>query len=112
MDRSSLVQGCRCKKIADRVIRSSSQLRLKEYNRADLRTSDHRPVYAIFDATIREVDHNKKNSIARELLRTVRSEADGSVLDEKIEKVSKRGIPDLVKGMTNGSCCFSVVTDF
>ncbi|CAD6572285.1 MAG: inositol polyphosphate 5-phosphatase, partial [Tremellales sp. Tagirdzhanova-0007] len=56
----------------DRILFKGSALRLKEYNRAELRTSDHRPVFAIFDATIREVDHAKKDAIARDLKRSIR----------------------------------------
>ena len=43
------------------------QLKLSVYDRAELRTSDHRPVYAIFEAKVREVDHGKKDKITREI---------------------------------------------
>ena len=44
----------------DRVLCKGSALRLQAYNRAELWTSDHRPVYAVFSATVREVDIAKR----------------------------------------------------
>ncbi|ODO04590.1 hypothetical protein I350_05196 [Cryptococcus amylolentus CBS 6273] len=52
----------------DRILFKGAALRLKEYSRSELMTSDHRPVYAVFDATIREVDHVKRDGIAKELV--------------------------------------------
>ena len=75
---------------------------MKDYNRANLRTSDHRPVYAVFDATIREVDYAKKDAIARDLLRSVRTKAQDGKLDDKIQTAASGGISGVVKGMTNG----------
>ncbi len=76
------------------------QLRLREYNRADLRTSDHRPVFAIFDATIREVDHAKKDAIAKEIMRSIRQKGSTGKMDEKIEKVMN-GSPGNVGSLVN-----------
>jgi len=41
---------------------------LLRYNRAGLMLSDHRPVYGIFKADVKVIDHGKKEAIARELL--------------------------------------------
>ncbi|KAK4689930.1 synaptojanin, partial [Tremellales sp. Uapishka_1] len=71
----------------DRILFKGSSLRLKEYNRAELVTSDHRPVYAVFDATIREVDHAKKEVITKGIIHSLRhNSAGGEKLDAKVEK--------------------------
>jgi hypothetical protein len=66
---------------------------LKEYDRAELRTSDHRPVYAVFDATIREVEHTKKEAIVKDILRSIRQNAAGDEvgIDRAVEKALNGG---------------------
>ena len=86
----------------DRILFKGSALRLKDYNRADLRTSDHRPVYAVFEATIREVDHVKKDTMAKEILKSIRADTGYEKIDLKVEKASNGGITSLVRGMTHG----------
>ena len=76
-------------------------MRLKDYNRADLRTSDHRPVYAVFDATIRVVDQVKRDAIGKELLHIIRLEAGDGKLDAKIERATNGGVSSIVKGLTH-----------
>nr|XP_031862893.1 uncharacterized protein CI109_001367 [Kwoniella shandongensis]KAA5529965.1 hypothetical protein CI109_001367 [Kwoniella shandongensis] len=72
----------------DRILFKGPALRLKEYNRTELMTSDHRPVYAVFDATIREIDHVKKDAISKEIVHSIlRSGGAGEArLDDKVER--------------------------
>ncbi|CAO1634899.1 unnamed protein product [Parajaminaea phylloscopi] len=44
------------------------QLRQTTYSRAELKTSDHRPVFAIFLAEIRVFDKDRRNAMRREVL--------------------------------------------
>lgn len=79
-----------------------SQLRLKAYHRAELRTSDHRPVYAIFEATVREIDESRKEAITKEIVREIRKSGPmDNTVDEKIERGLESGIGGLVKEMTH-----------
>ena len=85
----------------DRVLFKGQALRLKEYNRAELRLSDHKPVYATFEATIREVDNSRKDAIAKQILGSVRDKGEHVKLDVKVEKALNGGLIDLPKQMTN-----------
>lgn len=40
---------------------------LRAYDRAELRSSDHRPVYAILEVEVREVDQKRKAAIMAEI---------------------------------------------
>lgn len=51
----------------DRVVYRGSQLRQLAYSRAELVMSDHRPVYALFEATLKIIDWTKRNEIRRKL---------------------------------------------
>ncbi|KAJ5974043.1 hypothetical protein N7481_011253 [Penicillium waksmanii] len=51
----------------DRVLWRGSNMRQTQYNVADLRISDHRPVFAGFDCQVDVVDHGLKDSLRREL---------------------------------------------
>lgn len=69
----------------DRVLFRGDGLELLEYGRAELRTSDHKPVYATFKAEVRVVDQLKKESIEKEILKNLgdkvaRGEWDGDEL--------------------------------
>lgn len=57
---------------------------LKQYNRAELLTSDHRPVYALFSCGARLFDSEKRNGMRRELLIKYKGlqGRNGSLLDE------------------------------
>lgn len=88
----------------DRILFKGSALRLKEYHRAELRTSDHRPVYAVFDATIRQVDQAKKDAITREITHQIRQKGPlVSTGDEKIQRTGNGGVTNLVKQVPNGA---------
>ncbi|KAF8759859.1 phosphatidylinositol dephosphorylation [Rhizoctonia solani] len=52
----------------DRVLYRGRGLDLAAYNRAELKQSDHRPIYAIFHATARVIDVAKKNALQAQLL--------------------------------------------
>ena len=54
------------------------------YNRAELKSSDHRPVFALFRTTVWVVDQAKRDALARLLLENVTSTSNGEKLDEKL----------------------------
>jgi hypothetical protein len=68
-----------------------------------LRTSDHRPVYAVFTATVREIDEVKKEQITKSIISEIRKSGpkDG-IIDERVERGLNHGLNGLVKEMTNG----------
>ncbi|KAG7449414.1 inositol polyphosphate phosphatase [Guyanagaster necrorhizus] len=68
----------------DRILYRGNQLDLSVYSRADLRGSDHRPVFAIFRANIRIIDTAKRTALQKVLLDSVISTAPGEKLDEKL----------------------------
>lgn len=78
----------------DRVL-YKGQLKLSTYDRAELRTSDHRPVYAIFEAKVREVDEEKKDKITREILGNLEA-GDG------FSELEKRGMSALLDAKSTG----------
>ncbi|PLW11810.1 hypothetical protein PCANC_18042 [Puccinia coronata f. sp. avenae] len=52
----------------DRILYQGSDLKLIDYSRAELKASDHRPVYAILETEVRLVDRLKKEAIKQEIL--------------------------------------------
>ncbi|KAL0949308.1 hypothetical protein HGRIS_009384 [Hohenbuehelia grisea] len=79
----------------DRILYRGGQLDLAVYSRAELRGSDHKPVFALFRASVRIVDAVKKAALARLLFDNVTSTAPGEKLDEKLAKLSLP--PDLAQ---------------
>jgi len=67
----------------DRILYRGS-LDLAAYNRAELRGSDHRPVFALFRAMVWIVDQAKRDGLARLLLENVTSTSADEKLDEKL----------------------------
>ncbi|KAM0755638.1 hypothetical protein T439DRAFT_8341 [Meredithblackwellia eburnea MCA 4105] len=55
----------------DRILYSGMDLDVSRYQRAELFSSDHRPVYAIFRAKIRRVDHLKRSVLRKSLLQEI-----------------------------------------
>ena len=51
----------------DRVLWKGTNLRQTNYNTADLRLSDHRPVWATFDCIINVIDETRKDTLSRHL---------------------------------------------
>ncbi|KAK0230560.1 inositol polyphosphate phosphatase [Armillaria fumosa] len=68
----------------DRILYRGSQLDLSVYSRAELRGSDHRPVFAIFRANVRIIDSTKRAALQKVLLDSVISTVPGEKLDEKL----------------------------
>ncbi|KAI0335627.1 inositol polyphosphate phosphatase [Cubamyces sp. BRFM 1775] len=68
----------------DRILFRGNSLDLAVYSRAELRCSDHRPVFAIFRAEVRIIDHAKRAALSKLLLENVTSTAPGEKLDEKL----------------------------
>ena len=65
----------------DRVLYKGDNLRQLSYDAAPLRFSDHRPVYAIFQCTIRMVDETMKAQISHDLYERRRLELSGPTAD-------------------------------
>ncbi|KAI0082404.1 inositol polyphosphate phosphatase [Panus rudis PR-1116 ss-1] len=72
----------------DRILYKGSDLDLSVYSRAELKTSDHRPVFALFRSTIRIIDHAARAALSRMLFDNVTSTAPGEKLDEKLASLT------------------------
>ncbi|GBE79963.1 Inositol-1,4,5-trisphosphate 5-phosphatase 1 [Sparassis crispa] len=72
----------------DRILFKGNQLDLSVYSRAELKGSDHRPVFALFHADVRIIDHVKRAALSRLLFESVTSTAPGEKLDEKLAKMT------------------------
>ncbi|EIE86666.1 hypothetical protein RO3G_11377 [Rhizopus delemar RA 99-880] len=57
----------------DRILFKGEQLKQIQYNRAELYTSDHRPVFAIFDADIITLDNEAKSKLQKEIYQSLSS---------------------------------------
>lgn len=73
----------------DRILFSGSLLDLNRYSRAEIYSSDHRPVYALFTATIKEIDYAKKSLTKKKILAEVL--AGGGIEVEEVEDSELRG---------------------
>ncbi|CUA69373.1 hypothetical protein RSOLAG22IIIB_03896 [Rhizoctonia solani] len=71
----------------DRVLYRGIGLDLAVYNRAELKQSDHRPIYAVFHATARVIDITKKNALQEQLLQELIHTNPGQTLDQKLSKM-------------------------
>lgn len=71
----------------DRILYRGSQLDLAVYSRSDLKSSDHRPVFAIFRSEVRIIDVVKRATLSRLLLEGVMSAEPGEKLEEKLAAV-------------------------
>lgn len=79
----------------DRVLYRGSKLDLSIYSRAELKGSDHRPVYAAFRATVHIIDHAKKSALGRLLMESVTSAEPGETLEEKLAALTFSHSDDL-----------------
>ncbi|GAA5938180.1 hypothetical protein JCM3775_002909 [Rhodotorula graminis] len=70
----------------DRILYKGHDLDCYRYQRAELRTSDHRPVYALFRARIRSVDHDKRATLRKQLLQELLSHTSDETLDDKLAR--------------------------
>ncbi|KAF9006532.1 DNase I-like protein [Cyathus striatus] len=68
----------------DRILYCGNTLDLSVYSRAELRGSDHRPVFAIFRAQVRIVDPIKRATLSKLLLQSIVSTDSREKLDEKL----------------------------
>jgi hypothetical protein len=62
------------------------QLTQNEYARAELLTSDHRPVYAIFSVVVHDVDEAKRATLAEKLTRDLRRTTGNMSDSQDLEK--------------------------
>lgn len=80
----------------DRVLFKGDALDLAVYSRAELKSSDHRPVFALFRTEVRVVDHAARAALSRALFDNVTSTAPGEKLDEKLASLAfSNDSPDL-----------------
>jgi len=80
----------------DRVLFKGDALDLAVYSRAELKSSDHRPVFALFRAELRVVDHAARAALSRALFENIMSTAPGEKLDEKLASLTfSSDSPDL-----------------
>jgi len=68
----------------DRILHRGNQLNLSVYSRAELRGSDHKPVFAIYNAEVRIIDRIKKATLSQMLLESTASMEPGDKLDKKL----------------------------
>ena len=68
----------------DRILYAGKDLDLSRYQRAELFTSDHRPVYALLRARVRAVDHGKRAAIRREITHAVVGASGVELLEGKM----------------------------
>ncbi|KAJ3518071.1 hypothetical protein NLJ89_g77 [Agrocybe chaxingu] len=72
----------------DRILHRGNALDLAVYSRAELRGSDHKPVFARYRAQVRIVDPVKKATLSRMLLESIVSTGPGESLDEKLANLT------------------------
>ncbi|GAA5965786.1 hypothetical protein JCM21900_004989 [Sporobolomyces salmonicolor] len=72
----------------DRILYSGPDLDINRYQRAELFTSDHRPVYALFRARIRSIDQTKRGALRRQLLQELIQHAPDETLDQKLSRLT------------------------
>ncbi|KAI6035067.1 DNase I-like protein [Pisolithus orientalis] len=88
----------------DRIL-FKGKLDLAVYSRAELKGSDHRPVFGLFRTQVRIIDAAKKAVLSRLLLETVLAAAPGEKLDDKIASlVLPSETADLPLPSTDESC--------
>ena len=80
----------------DRILYRGQGIKLLNYNSADLKMSDHRPVYASFIVQCRVVDETKRQQLAREIY-GARKNMVGDVLKGNVEQFIE----------VDGKCFFS-----
>ncbi|CAL1701192.1 unnamed protein product [Somion occarium] len=72
----------------DRILYKGADLDLSVYSRAELKSSDHKPVFALFRATVRVIDHATRFALSRMLFDNVTSTGPGEKLDEKLASLT------------------------
>ncbi|CAK5262838.1 unnamed protein product [Mycena citricolor] len=72
----------------DRILFRGGDLDLSTYSRAELKGSDHKPVFATFRASVRTIDEAKRTALSQLLLRNVLATGPGQRLDEQLAALS------------------------
>ncbi|KAK4053062.1 Inositol-1,4,5-trisphosphate 5-phosphatase 1 [Microbotryomycetes sp. JL201] len=72
----------------DRILYAGRDIDVNRYQRAELKTSDHRPVYALFRAKIRAVDIVKKTALRKELLADIVAHSPKEKLEDKLSRLT------------------------
>ncbi|BGP30041.1 Inositol-1,4,5-trisphosphate 5-phosphatase 1 [Rhodotorula toruloides] len=75
----------------DRILYKGPDLDCSRYSRAELRMSDHRPVYAIFRARIRTVDQAKRAALRKELLQDLIANPPEDALEKQLSQIDLNG---------------------
>ncbi|KAK4058577.1 Inositol-1,4,5-trisphosphate 5-phosphatase 1 [Microbotryomycetes sp. JL221] len=71
----------------DRILYSGQHIDVNRYQRAELKTSDHRPVYAMFTSQIKSVNFELKQEIQKQLLSKIVSHSMNETLDDKLTRL-------------------------
>lgn len=71
----------------DRILYTGEGLDVSRYERAELYTSDHRPVYAVVRAKVREVDRARRTAIRRGIMQEVGERGGVDLLEHKMRGV-------------------------
>ncbi|BGP22785.1 inositolor phosphatidylinositol phosphatase [Rhodotorula toruloides] len=79
----------------DRILYKGPDLDCSRYSRAELRMSDHRPVYAIFRARIRTIDQAKRAALRKELLQDLLANPPEDALENQLSQVDLNGTKTL-----------------
>ncbi|KAF7301871.1 Inositol polyphosphate phosphatase [Mycena indigotica] len=79
----------------DRILYRGPALDLGVYSRAELKGSDHKPVFGLFRCAVRIVDIAKREALSQLLLRNVIASASGVQLDEKLAALALPAAFDL-----------------
>ncbi|KAL1411631.1 Inositol-1,4,5-trisphosphate 5-phosphatase 1 [Vanrija albida] len=87
----------------DRVLFKGTNLHCIAYDSAELRISDHRPVFAVIEGSVDQVDHAKKAHIREELARIAQKKFANGKLDDLVESAAQGGVRGLVKELTSVS---------
>ncbi|KAF7291041.1 Inositol polyphosphate phosphatase [Mycena chlorophos] len=79
----------------DRILYRGTNMDLGVYSRAELRGSDHKPVFGLFRCAVRIIDVSKREALSQLLLRNVIASAPGEQLDEKLAGLALLEVLDL-----------------
>ncbi|TXT07214.1 hypothetical protein VHUM_03384 [Vanrija humicola] len=93
----------------DRVLYKGTNLQCLAYDSAELRISDHRPVFAVITGSVDQVDHTKKAHIREELARVAQQKFANGKLDDLVESAAQGGLRSLVTELTSVSLAPSPV---
>ncbi|GAA5830258.1 hypothetical protein JCM11251_001286 [Rhodosporidiobolus azoricus] len=74
----------------DRILYKGVDLDASRYQRAELMSSDHRPVYALFRSRIRSIDHSKRTTLRKKLLQEIMANQPQDKLDDKVSQLANR----------------------